>query len=169
MASAVFNKMMSDARIDPDAAVILHLEDDDPDALVLLCRLLHHQLDGISEAHPGLHMLLNFVELAKKYECLPPVQFQASYWLRSKAGSLRRLSFEDKKKVYNAACLLGNEDEFQSISMETMESLKAEELESLLLDLNPSARPIDDLLSLRSLTKLQLIYSLDDAGFCRII
>ncbi|KAL1847059.1 hypothetical protein Plec18170_008835 [Paecilomyces lecythidis] len=145
MASTVFDRMMSNdgtERSDPNALLILRLQDDDHEALTLLCRLLHHKFDGVSEALPSLHILLDFISLAKKYEFLPSVQFQASHWLHRKAGSLGRLSLEDKKKIYSAACLLGNEEDFRSISMETINSLKAEELEGLLLDLDPSAKPI---------------------------
>ncbi|KAJ9200582.1 hypothetical protein DTO164E3_2893 [Paecilomyces variotii] len=131
MTSTVFNEMMrkdDTETADLGALLILRLEGDDPRALTLLCQLLHYRFDAV-ESQPNLDLLLEFINLANKYKCIPSVQLQASHWLRGEAKS-PWLTREETKKMCRAAFLLGDGEECRKI----MESFTADELEEMLID-----------------------------------
>ncbi|KAJ9216509.1 hypothetical protein DTO166G4_1725 [Paecilomyces variotii] len=130
MTSTVFDEMMINATETSDlgALLILRLQGDDPRALTLLCQLLHYRFDAV-ESQPNLDLLLEFINLANKYKCIPPVQLQASHWLRGKATS-PWLTREETKKMCRAAFLLGDGEECRKI----MESFTGHELEEMLID-----------------------------------
>ncbi|KAJ9370380.1 hypothetical protein DTO282E5_4921 [Paecilomyces variotii] len=146
MTSPVFDEMMSKDDTETTglgALLVLRLQGDDPGALTLLCQLLHYRSDAV-KSQPNLDLLLEFINLANKYKCIPAVQLQACHWLRCEARS-PLLTPEKTKKKWRAAFLLGDEEECRKI----MESLTADELEEKLIDLDLPAKQIVETLSLR--------------------
>jgi len=88
MASPVFEQMFSKDAIKDQKLKRHHYElrtfsllEDDPEALSLICRLLHYCRDVI-QASSDLDLLVKFVKLSEKYECIPVVRAQGIQWLR---------------------------------------------------------------------------------------
>ncbi|KAJ9241436.1 hypothetical protein DTO169E5_3636 [Paecilomyces variotii] len=162
MTSPVFDEMMSKydtETTDLGALLVLRLEGDDPRALTLLCQLLHYRFDAV-ESQPNLDLLLEFINLANKYKCIPSVQLQASHWLRGEAKS-PWLTREETKKMCRAAFLLGDGEECRKI----MESFTADELEGMLIDSDLPAELIVEAFSLQRRNFREYLAAVEKAIF----
>lgn len=87
MASPVFEQMFSkctskDKKLEGHQSSLptISSEDDDPQAISLLCHILHYRRDVI-RAVVDLELLVKFVQLSEKYDCILVVRAQGIQWL----------------------------------------------------------------------------------------
>ncbi|CAI6092831.1 unnamed protein product [Clonostachys chloroleuca] len=70
------------ARHEPSPPFQLPLPDDDGDAMLLLCKLLHFATDDVPDL-PGLDLLAKLAEVCDKYQCTSVLRHCGNCWARN--------------------------------------------------------------------------------------
>lgn len=87
------------------------LEDDDFDALLVICNLIHHRIGSVPDTLTPLKVF-RIAVTADKYDCVPILKYVSKDWL--KVGDCK--NFLDLARLMMAAYLLGNPTAFKENS-----------------------------------------------------
>ncbi|KAM7216803.1 hypothetical protein V8F06_007780 [Rhypophila decipiens] len=95
----------------------IELPEDNPTAILIICRILHHQNNQVPESL-GADMILKVVVHAEKYDLITAVRFVTSYWLDTSSVEIGVTSnvLEDGN-LLAAAFILGDLPNFKRISL----------------------------------------------------
>ena len=112
LASRVFDAMLKlEFREGQDLAesrtVEIPLPDDDPEAMLALCQVLHHRTSDMAALTSD--RLLAIALLSDKYDCAGALQVFSSYWLREQSLGA---SQNDRQRLLTAAYLFRNSAQF---------------------------------------------------------
>ncbi|KAL2006955.1 hypothetical protein VTN00DRAFT_8393 [Thermoascus crustaceus] len=132
MASPVFEKMFSETtnkdkrhEVSWSSLPTVTLEDDHPQAISLLCHILHYRRDVI-RAVVDLDLLVKFMQLSEKYDCIPVVRAQGIQWLRYRWKILEEEEYPDGKDLCRTllvAQYLNDRELLQAITAKIVGSL----------------------------------------------
>ena len=122
-ASKVFAVMLSPAWQEGQVlletkSLELPLEDDDPDAMEIICRVIHHSNEPETE-HPTPEMVLQLAVVADKYNLTTALKFASTCWLdrETDPDAVGSLSLLDQGRLMAAAHLLDNKHMFSKHSL----------------------------------------------------
>lgn len=90
---------------------VISLPEDDIEAFILLAKITHHKIDGVSE-NLELDCLIEFATICHKYDCVKAVTHSSLLWLRVDTTDY---SPEDLNKVLCAAHILDILDVFMRV------------------------------------------------------
>lgn len=95
---------------------LVPLPEDDAEAFILLCRVLHHRSHEIPRSLTG-NCLEKLAIICDKYNCISPIAFAGEVWLRA---GIKSATAEDLSKLLFAAYILDLPDMFSRISWEIL-------------------------------------------------
>lgn len=121
LASPVFAAMFGPhfaegQRLDETNPPLVPLPDDDPAAVTLLCRILHHKYH--SSKYPELELFLRFAELADKYDCVSAVRATAALWTQSHIKNAQAGKRAPSNDLLAITYLLDQRKHFRTVTRE---------------------------------------------------
>lgn len=133
LSSPVFRAMLEPGRFlegqthrDSDNPAIVKLEEDDPEALTLLCDILHFKSVGIPSQ---IGLLVAVTDICDKYQCAPAIKCHIACWLSVSSG--RSLPTLEQTQLLWVAFAFGLPAEFGKISSVLSSQLDAVAIESI--------------------------------------
>lgn len=92
------------------------LPDDHPQAMTIICAVLHHQSDTM--AGPTMEVLREIALMIDKYDLLPAIRTTTQVWLNTKAEEARHgcYGLDGAQGLLEAAYLFDNAQAFKSTS-----------------------------------------------------
>lgn len=97
---------------------IIPLPEDDAEAFILLCKVVHHRAHEIPQ-EPGIPCLENLAFICDKYQCSAAVAYHGIVWLQR---LLRDAGAKDLNRLLLLAYVLDLPDCFSSISWEILQT-----------------------------------------------
>ena len=133
LASPVFGAMLEPGRFlegqsnrDSDNPATVKLEDDDPEALAMLCDMLHFKTVQFTSP---IELLVAFTNLCDKYQCAPSVKCHIACWLSVlEYGSLAK---SEQLQILWVSFAFGLPAEFEKISGILSTRLDEDEVETV--------------------------------------
>lgn len=110
--SAMFSPDWKEGRnlLSQDEPVDVHLPEDDPQALKLICALIHHRNEAVPRKLSPVEVFRVAVA-ADKYDCVSVLKFASETWLR-----LREMNAQDMAFLTTAAYILRNTEAFKELT-----------------------------------------------------
>ncbi|KAK7177376.1 hypothetical protein PSPO01_16576 [Paraphaeosphaeria sporulosa] len=93
-----------------DEPVDVHLPEDDPEALRLICAVIHHRNEAVPRNLSPIEVFRVAVA-ADKYDCVGVLKFASETWLW-----LREMNAQDMAFLTTAAYILGNAEAFKELT-----------------------------------------------------
>jgi hypothetical protein len=82
------NKFLEGRNLDTSNPKEISLPDDDPEAIEVLCRFIHHRLESLPI---NTRKLVKFTKLVDKYQCALTMRSVATGWIDSILGGIKEL------------------------------------------------------------------------------
>lgn len=110
--SAMFSPEWKEGRSPPnqDEPVHVHLPEDDPKALKLICAVIHHRNEAVPRNLSPVEVFRVAVA-ADKYDCVDVLKFASETWLW-----LREMNAHDMAFLTTAAYILRNAEAFKELT-----------------------------------------------------
>jgi hypothetical protein len=110
--SAMFSPEWKEGRksLSQDELVDVHLPEDDPEALKLICAVMHHRNEAVPRNLSAVEVFRVAVA-ADKYDCVSVLKFVSETWLW-----LREMNAQDMAFLTTAAYILRNAEAFRELT-----------------------------------------------------
>jgi hypothetical protein len=85
---------------------VVNLPEDDPDAMLVLCEIIHHRHDREDSWYPGLGLLGMLAALCHKYDCVAPFRLICEDWMLRHFPRQDTFNVGNQKDIWKRLLLL---------------------------------------------------------------